>query len=380
MTVIGAGLVETLLHQAESDHLDFKRDQYKFVGASDEEKAKLLKDILAFANSWKTTDAYIVIGADDGHGGRASVVGVDHQLDDATLQQFVNSKTNRLVEFAYMPASHDGVQIAVIRIARRQRRPILLKSRYASLQPNTAYVRRGSSTAVADASEVEQMVLDEIAPSVGISFGDGKTRVSTGEQRLVLRPRPLLKAPPEMVAEMEKATANIDKSLWVGAGDVFKTTGVLSEMVAMSAFRPFQPNAAELREHERLMSALTPVWLTALNSGGSVATDVILKAKLPKTTGLLLFDAEPKKPTGGFDLHLQDARTVHLFDRGADQELKVRFGKIRPGDRTWSDPIWIGAREPTTVEFDASVFADNIPRPIDLTLVIEIRPRPRWEY
>ena len=43
------GLFESLLHEEESSSLDFKRDQYPFVGASDDDKSELLKDILAFA-------------------------------------------------------------------------------------------------------------------------------------------------------------------------------------------------------------------------------------------------------------------------------------------------------------------------------------------
>ena len=44
-------LIEDLLHEDESTSLDFKRDQYKFVGADDKTKSELLKDILAFVNS-----------------------------------------------------------------------------------------------------------------------------------------------------------------------------------------------------------------------------------------------------------------------------------------------------------------------------------------
>lgn len=42
-------LLERLLHEKERTALDFKRDQYPFDGVDD--KAELLKDILAFANT-----------------------------------------------------------------------------------------------------------------------------------------------------------------------------------------------------------------------------------------------------------------------------------------------------------------------------------------
>jgi len=39
-------LFEVLLHEEEGNTLDFKRDQYRFVKASLEDKAELLKDLL----------------------------------------------------------------------------------------------------------------------------------------------------------------------------------------------------------------------------------------------------------------------------------------------------------------------------------------------
>ncbi|HEY5471443.1 MAG TPA: RNA-binding domain-containing protein [Bacteroidales bacterium] len=58
-------LLDQWLYASESDSLDFKRDQYNFIKASDDEKSELLKDILAMINSWRTVDAYLVIGIED---------------------------------------------------------------------------------------------------------------------------------------------------------------------------------------------------------------------------------------------------------------------------------------------------------------------------
>jgi predicted HTH transcriptional regulator len=88
-----SNLLTILLNENESTSLDFKRDQYPFVGATDDEKSELLKDILAFTNAWRHADAYILIGVDEKQDN--SVVGVSAHFDDASLQQFVNSKTQR---------------------------------------------------------------------------------------------------------------------------------------------------------------------------------------------------------------------------------------------------------------------------------------------
>ena len=71
--------MEKLLNEDESSALDFKRDQYPFEKASDEQKSEFLKDILAFANAWRRTDAYILVGVEDVKGGRSNVE-VLHQI------------------------------------------------------------------------------------------------------------------------------------------------------------------------------------------------------------------------------------------------------------------------------------------------------------
>ena len=79
-------LIERLLYEEESAVLDFKRDQYSFVGADDRTKSELLKDILAFANSWRRDTAYLLIGVAEKPGHRSCVIGISTFLDDATVQ------------------------------------------------------------------------------------------------------------------------------------------------------------------------------------------------------------------------------------------------------------------------------------------------------
>lgn len=58
-------LFEELLHEEEGPSLDFKREQYRFNSCDDEARSELLKDILAFANAWRRSDAYILIGVEE---------------------------------------------------------------------------------------------------------------------------------------------------------------------------------------------------------------------------------------------------------------------------------------------------------------------------
>src|SRR5437899_1839798 len=101
--------IEALLWEDESTTLDFKQAQYPF--ATDDQKSEIIKDILAFANAFRRDDAYILLGVQDQQGGRATIIGVTNHPDDASLQQLVNTKTNRTVEFSYHALTIDGQQL-----------------------------------------------------------------------------------------------------------------------------------------------------------------------------------------------------------------------------------------------------------------------------
>lgn len=148
--------ISQLLYEEESNTLDFKQEQYRFSGATDQEKSELLKDILAFANSWRRTDAYILIGVKEKKGQRSELIGVSDHLDDANLQQFVNSKTQRPLDFSYKTIEFEGVMLGLIKIP-VQKRPLYLKKDYGLLKKDSVYIRRGSSTTIATLDEVSTM-------------------------------------------------------------------------------------------------------------------------------------------------------------------------------------------------------------------------------
>lgn len=150
-------LIECLLHESESNSLDFKSEQYRFVGANDNDKSELMKDILAFANSWRRDDAYILIGVKEEKRDRHSIIGISCQLEDAHLQQFINSKSQRPIEFSYLSTVFEGKPIGIIHIPVQRERPFYLRENYGKLEKEKVYVRRGSSTAIATPDEISKM-------------------------------------------------------------------------------------------------------------------------------------------------------------------------------------------------------------------------------
>ncbi|MBK9014414.1 MAG: ATP-binding protein [Saprospiraceae bacterium] len=177
--------LEALLYEAESTSLDFKRDQYLFIGADDIQKSELLKDILAFANSWRRVDAYILIGVLEVKGGKSQVIGISQHLDDAQLQQFVNEKIQRPISFSYYTTKLEETHIGVIHIP-VQKRPFYLVRDFGKLKKNIVYIRRGTSTTDAKPDEIvrmgEEFLFDENRlPDLDLQFGKYKERSKFGK-------------------------------------------------------------------------------------------------------------------------------------------------------------------------------------------------------
>ena len=137
-----------LLYMDEGLTLDFKREQYRFNKATESEKSELLKDILAFANTRRYSTANILVGVEEVKGGRSQVIGVDDHLEDASLHQFVNGKTNVPVAFSYSARAIEDKTVGVISIPIQQR-PVWVEKRCGKVKASEVYIRDGSSTRTA---------------------------------------------------------------------------------------------------------------------------------------------------------------------------------------------------------------------------------------
>jgi hypothetical protein len=148
-----------LLQRSEGETLDFKGKQYP--SSSDEEKSKLLIDILAMANVLADEDRHILIGVEEEDGNAKQVCGADTTIKDSNLQQLVKSKTNRPVLFRLEVQTHDGKNVTVIQIDKEQQRPIYLKNSFGLLKNYMVYGRHGSGNVLLTPDEIIKMDRDE---------------------------------------------------------------------------------------------------------------------------------------------------------------------------------------------------------------------------
>jgi hypothetical protein len=348
-------LLEALLYQDESEALDFKVTQYPFDSATNEQKSELLKDVLAFANAWRQSDAFILIGVEEVRGHRSVVRGISTHLLNQNLQQFVNSKTNRPMSFSYSGVTVEGLQIGLLTIP-IQDRPLYLLKDFGRLKANTVYIRRGDTTAEASPDEVLRMGstagLIHGQPVLELEFADLQTRRKLGT-RIELVSQSLEVPSPESLPRYGKPPRSF--------------YGISVDSLDMENSEYYREIAAYLRD----TTFLCPVGIAVANPSTTVAEQVV--ATLEFNTGgvtALGEEAKPPSPSTSRIPHLhpmrpQQPERVEVRKFGELYEVRFHMGTVQPGTTAWSkEAFYIGARQMTEVTVKVTISANNLRIPV----------------
>jgi hypothetical protein len=376
-------LFERLLYEEESNTLDFKKEQYRFAKATDDEKSELLKDILGFANAWRRSEAYILIGVEDVRGGRANVVGIaptDH-LHDHSLQQFVNNLTNRAVRFHYEAFGFEGKQVGIIRIE-EQIRPIFLKKDYGKLKEGKVYVRRGSSTdptKPADPDEIALMGRGAAAneASLAVEFADPVREQALGDHL-------------EWSAEFcHMPDSNVIPAYDDRPAPIRLPGGQVLHVPDFSATslhaRLNSRYYQQLANYIFFRKLVRKVRLVVMNTGEVSATDVRVEIPVPNGQGFGILDwsdvPEVPKRRESFlaaatmkNLKIRPAirRPGDVEIEKSDQQTKVEIecGSVQPGRKVWTDAFYMWIGQSGEVKMTGHLFAANLSQPQEFALSI----------
>lgn len=363
--LMNINLLDQLLNESESAYLDFKKEQYPFEAVDDNVKSELLKDILAFTNAWRRTDAYILIGVEEVRGGRSKVVGITKHLDDHSLQQFVNSKTQQPITFSYISTAFEKLQIGIIKIP-VQSRPVYLKKDYGKLKKNIVYIRRGSSTDEASPDEIAKMGIADIQKlnyaDVSLEFADLQSAILLGKS--ITFESKVLNLTNQQIPDFVDNKSSIFPSINVGTS---------------------QPNKRYYRELVKYFDEkflLNPVGFAVKNLGQVTVHNVRMLISLEQRENLQLlvadqFSERPKKyfnfltPQIPVDIPSINKSNLSLETYSQKWVLSVTFGNVQPKAMAWSDEaIYIGSRNEGGLELDTQIFADELSEPISTKLNI----------
>jgi hypothetical protein len=366
-------MVEQLLHEEEGPALDFKRDQYPFAKATDEEKAELLKDILGFANAWRRTDAYILIGVKEVRGGRSHVHGVAEHLNDHSLQQFINHLTNRPLRFQYEAVTVDGLQVGVLRIE-LQERPFYLKRDFGKLRRGEVYVRRGSSTdptSPATADEIAQMGRSVIAvtaaPEIQVELADPERNTRLGASTSW-----------EAVALGTPSDEEVPNyQSYTGSDPIQRALTMMgSETTNVDYYR-------DVRDYIVFSAIFRPLRLAVINTGPIAASDVRVELDVPRADGIRLLEAsdEPSLPRPssvvGDIPAMRNIRTIHRHPGEIDitqhtdrAHVEIDCGGLQPGRTIWTDKFFAAVDQSGSVSITGRIFAAALSEPKEFVLTV----------
>lgn len=361
--------IKVLLFRGESETLDFKRDQYRFVGAGPEDKAELVKDCLAFANAWRTDPAYILIGIEKLPGKPAEIVGIppaDH-FDDAALQQLVNAKTNIPISMLYEDIDVDGKSVGVITFGTPQVRPVYLLKSYAKVDANAVYIRRGSSTDICKPDEIATMggTLSSGKLAFELGFADGDPLKSLGVQHKL-------------------HVIRLSRPDWVDEPEVIQP-GLLTE-VLMNPLAGRKRSDPEKWEAVQDIVRFAEVHFEIANTGSGTARDIeveiVIDAKQP-----VEFRDEWNSPQRDYQSgHLGMPYIPVNSDASVDSDsdgwrIHLSVRRLHAGQVHRFDSLYVALLQddPVTIELDASVYAHDLPAPIKQRLVM-VLDREEIEY
>jgi len=368
---------EQLLYVDEGATVDFKEDQYPFSSADSTQKSELLKDILGFANAWRQSDSYILIGVREVRGTRSEVIGIQEHLPEHSLQQFVNSKTNRPLRFSYNAFEFKGKQVGIILIE-LQERPFWLNKDYGKLKKDKVYIRRGSSTdptKPAPLEEIEKMIKASAgqAASLEVQFADGQSGNLLGSS--IQMQNQFLEFPPADTIPTLQPRRPQSTSFHVAVPT-----------------NPFQsPNSEYYRElalyHHHHIN-FCPVRLAIKNTGQVSAEDVRLELRLPLAGGLEVIDEyqiekdAPQRERGLYAtpvtsiMNLPLANTpdgaVTITNDASSAILEVEYSKIQPGRHVSIQKFFIACPETRTILIEGCVFSKHLPQPLKVALTIKL--------
>lgn len=123
----------------ENTNLDFKRDEYTC-----NENEKLVKDIMAMANSSYNETSYIIVGVKAEPGKEKLVVGIDQIRDQADLENVIQENIEPLVNFKYYQYSFSNKHLGIIEIFNNIDPPYMMRKDLGSLKKGDMWIRKGS--------------------------------------------------------------------------------------------------------------------------------------------------------------------------------------------------------------------------------------------
>ncbi|WP_080409046.1 helix-turn-helix domain-containing protein [Burkholderia ubonensis] len=362
-------LISTLLYRGEGDALDFKLQQYEFENSDDDKKSILLKDILAFANAWRDGPAYILIGVRDGS---RDIVGLDKDIDDSRLQQFVNSKLNRPLHFSYRSVEYEGNTLGLYTIP-IQERPIYATRNVGKVKADTVYVRRGSSTAEVKPEEIARMGASASRHAHSPQFKIRLVKLDVDSTPLDSLEQAIL----DVQCPNDHEIPNHPEPIQSPLG-----TRIFSPLLGSNE-NYYRQLAGYIRER----CGTVGFKIEVQNIGDAYASDVTIRLSIPSAKEFRITDEDglTEMPNRERSFVLPRIKPLYqnpidtvTFESGRGIETAIlSLGKIQAGETCFTTRLYLIHPTASLSEIQITVHADQLKAPLELTIPTSIQVETR---
>lgn len=155
-------IFENLLSNPESSILDFKKELYDFSNV--DSNAKFIKDIVSFANTIRSTSAFIVFGIKELNG-ILEMVGLKEGIDDSILQNKIKDSVFPRPIFSYSPIIYQEKLYGLIEIPIfKYELPIVPSKQLKGLSTGKVYYRNGTSNT--EATSIDTIRINDWLKSI----------------------------------------------------------------------------------------------------------------------------------------------------------------------------------------------------------------------
>lgn len=365
--------LQSFLYDDENNSLDFKSKQYCL--SEEDSKSELLKDILAFANSWRDSEAYIVIGIKEIKGKKNEVIGCNDHPDDAKLQQIINYKINNKINLAYEIYELEGKNIGVIRIP-KQERPFYSEKDFGNVKKQVVYYRLGSSTASANPQEIYNMGKDDhinnqTNPILDLKFVNANNHEELGTE---VYGNIVSYFPPQYPLTDAYKQKKSHNGLYLPEPNI--------NQINRDYWR-------QLEEYHRMRNLLKPLQFAVTNISDYLAHNIHIEIQNKSANKVIVKseDDYPYEPSANRDTQMfysiipipeqLKKKNTHISIFNNEWNLKLEIGDIKPKCTVYSDIFFIGATESINLELEPFIYGSNLPNPQNFKLLINFNVEQR---
>jgi hypothetical protein len=240
------------------------------------------------------------------------------------------------------------------------------------LKRNAVYVRRGSSTAIADPDEVTAMAghsaSRKAVPTIEVEFANPAKRQRLGKSIVALSRRLLDPPPPP-----KRSKSAYDQILFPHGLNLSA-----AEPISLRHLQgPFAgPSEEDLRAYAEALHRFSRVGFWIHNASAVTADDVRVQITLAHRGELIIVDEwgrphRSQTPMDSLRLGNIESDISVAARRGESWEISIDVGKLQPGAEKWTDAgLYIAATQTDEIELRGKLFADNLPWPMDVALAV----------